>query len=153
MPTYVAIDIGTSSTKLSAYDEAGAQLAACSAKYGVEFPHSGWAEQDSREWWLAVRRLGPELMSRLKGRRISAIGISGQTPLCVPIDRSGHPLRKAILWLDRRAAPQAQRLAEQLTGERVREITGNRFEGLLRWTQVAVVPRRQNLSCSPGPGR
>jgi len=46
MKTYLSIDIGTSSTKLSLYDESGSLLVSRSSSYAVEYPYPDWAEQD-----------------------------------------------------------------------------------------------------------
>jgi len=127
MPLFLAIDVGTSATKLSLYDAAGRQIAARHASYPVEVPRPGWAEQDPREWWRAVCRLGPEL-AEAAGGELAAICVSGQTPLCVPVDAQGEPLRKAILWLDRRALAQVDWLAEHLGEAHCRAVSGNRLD-------------------------
>jgi sugar (pentulose or hexulose) kinase len=134
MQTYLVIDVGTSSTKLSLYDGEGRLLAAREAAYLVEVPRAGWAEQDPQAWWQAVCRLGPQVLS---GAQVpSAIVVSGQTPLCAPVDANGVPLRKAILWLDRRATPQAAWLADHLGAQRCQQAGANRLDsyfGGLKW--------------------
>src|SRR5512142_2841635 len=128
MNTYLSIDIGTSATKLSLFDEQGRLIAARSAAYAVEYPRPEWAEQDPAVWWSAVCRLGPE-MARLAGAdRPRGISISGQTPVCVPVDAAGRPLRPAILWLDRRSTDQVTWLQEKIGEERCRRVSANRLD-------------------------
>jgi xylulokinase len=67
---------------------------------------------------------------------VRAVCVSGQAPLCVPVDRSGDPLRPAILWLDRRAQPQADWLRERLGLEAAARISGNTLDpyfGGVKW--------------------
>jgi sugar (pentulose or hexulose) kinase len=134
MHTYLVVDVGTSSTKLSLFDQDGNVLAAREASYTVDVPRAGWAEQDPRAWWQAVCQLGPQVLAGQPA--VSAIAVSGQTPLCAPVDAQGEPLRKAILWLDRRATPQAAWLAEHVGEERCLQVSANRLDsyfGGLKW--------------------
>ncbi len=136
MKTFLSIDIGTSSTKLSLYDASGQLLTTGSAAYSVEFPRPGWAEQDPQEWWRAVCRLGPEIMADMGNKELAAICVSGQAPLCTPLGMDGTPLRKAILWLDRRATPQVDWLAQNLGEERALQVSANRLDsyfGGVKW--------------------
>ena len=128
MNAFLAIDIGTSSAKLSAFAQDGALLISRSSGYAVDAPRAGWAEQDPEAWWDAVCVLAPQIMAGLAGHTLTAIAVSGQTPLCVPVDAEGRPLRKAILWLDRRATAQVDWMATRLGDERCREVGLNRID-------------------------
>ena len=136
MNAYLSIDVGTSSTKVSAYDARGSLLLSRSAGYSVDVPRAGWAEQDPEDWWLAVCRIAPEVMAGITRHHVAAISVSGQAPLCVPVDSDGHALRKAILWLDRRATPQVDWLTEHIGEERCLEVGANRLDsyfGGIKW--------------------
>lgn len=136
MKLFLSIDIGTSSTKLSLFDSDGRLVATRSASYAVDYPQAEWAEQDPEVWWQAVTRLGPEIMQAAQGHTLAGISVSGQTPLCVPVDADGVALRKAILWLDRRATAQADWLREHIGEERCRAVSVNRLEsyfGGVKW--------------------
>jgi len=126
--TYLSIDVGTSGAKISLYDQAGQLLAAQSATYPVDYPRPEWAEQDPTLWWQAVCQLAPQVVQAAGSRELASIAVSGQTPLCAPVDRAGQPLRPAILWLDRRATPQVNWLRQRLGEERCREISANRLD-------------------------
>ena len=128
MKTYLSIDIGTSSTKLSLFDGSGRLLGTVTAAYPVEYPRPEWAEQDPEVWWDAIRRLGPQIMQHPGTADLAGISLSGQTPLCVPVDEQGLPLRKAILWLDRRATAQVDALRRDPGEERCRAISRNRLD-------------------------
>ncbi len=133
---YLSIDVGTSSAKLSLYARDGRLLAARAAAYPVAYPRPDWAEQDPELWWQAVCQLGPRVLQAAGPVRLAGISVSGQTPLCAPVDSDGLPLRKAILWLDRRAAPQVDWLRARLGEERCRSVSANRLDsyfGGLKW--------------------
>lgn len=136
MKSYLSIDVGTSSTKLALFDDRGRLLVSYSAPYAVEYPRPEWAEQDPELWWQAVCALGPQVMQHPQAAHIAGIALSGQTPLCAPVDEAGRPLRKAILWLDRRATPQVDWLREHIGEERCRAVSRNRVDsyfGGLKW--------------------
>lgn len=128
MKTYLSIDVGTSSTKLSLFDEQGRLLTAHAAGYPVNYPQPEWAEQDPDVWWKAVCQLGPEIMKHPGARHLEGISVSGQTPLGVPVDEQGRPLRNAILWLDRRAVSQVDWLRAEIGEDRCREVSANRLD-------------------------
>jgi xylulokinase len=133
---YLSIDVGTSSTKLSLFADNGLLLASRASSYPVEYPRAEWAEQDPHLWWQAVRALAPELMQAAQPHKLAAICVSGQTPLCTPVDAEGEPLRKAVLWLDRRATPQVDWLQHHLGEERCHSASANRLDsyfGGVKW--------------------
>jgi sugar (pentulose or hexulose) kinase len=134
--TYLALDIGTSSTKASLYQEDGVLLGTCSSSYEVSYPRPGWAEQNPLDWWEAVQAVCQKVLESSSQPLVRAVCVSGQAPSCVPIDRGGRPLREGILWLDRRAAPQADWLQEHLGIEQAEKISGNTLDsyyGGVKW--------------------
>jgi len=133
---YLSVDIGSASTKAALYNPDGMLCASHSVEYDVHYPRPGWAEQDPKSWWDATRQCCQRIVGELAGQQIEAISVSGQTPGCVPIDRKGNPLRQAILWMDRRAVPQAERLRSRLGIETAIQISGNTLDsyfGGLKW--------------------
>lgn len=136
MAGYLSIDIGSTSTKVVFYRPDGALAGACSADYPIQYPRSGWAEQNPDDWWKAICQCCKKIMAETNGEEIYTISVSGQAPSCVPIDRQGKLLRPAILWLDRRAVPQVERLRRQIGMETAERISGNTLDGYfggLKW--------------------
>src|SRR5690606_16241485 len=71
-------------------------------------------------------------------KRIAGIGASGQGAAAVLLGPNGRPLRPAVLWLDSRSSPQAERLSER--ADRFVAVSGKRpaaynVEPKLVWIQ------------------
>jgi xylulokinase len=135
MGCYLAIDIGTQATKAVLYSPDGVLRAGQSASYPITYPQSGWAEQDPLDWWEATRTCCHLILEGLD-EPIVAVSLSGQAPSCLPIDPQGRPLRSAILWLDRRSAPQVALLHDVIGAQLAIEVSGNRLDsyyGGLKW--------------------
>lgn len=111
MAFFLAIDLGTSSLKAALYDDSGHLHASSNESYPLSYPHSGWVEQSPEDWWHACCLACTRILAENKVV-INAVCVSGQAPACVPVDRQGKPLRPAIIWMDRRAAPQADRFKQ-----------------------------------------
>ncbi|MGB4238504.1 MAG: FGGY family carbohydrate kinase, partial [Candidatus Hydrothermia bacterium] len=52
---FIGIDCGTQSLRTGIFDENGKPLAFATKDYPVYYPSSGWAEQDARDWWNALK--------------------------------------------------------------------------------------------------
>lgn len=125
------IDVGTTGAKAALYDPEGNLVSEGYAEYPVSYPHAGWAEQEPEEWWRAVTRATAAMMAgapREAGRRggVAAVAVSAQAPTLLPLDSRGHPVRPAMIWMDRRAEAEAVELRERFGERELFELTGNR---------------------------
>src|SRR5690554_1549873 len=123
----LGIDSGTSGCKLTFFDFAGRVVAATAGNYYTDHPKVGHAEQDASVWWKVICQ---GLHNLIEGQKvdpgeIAAIGTDGISWVCLPVDRNGVPLRKAMIWLDRRAEKQAVWLRETLGEKEVIQLSGN----------------------------
>ena len=135
MNVYLAIDIGTSSTKAALYSQEGRLLASRSQEYPLLHPKANWSEQNPGDWWQAVQLTCQQVTAENPQLAIRAVCVSGQAPSCAPVDRAGQPVRPAILWLDRRATRQVEWLRERL-GPSAEKTSGNTLDsyfGGLKW--------------------
>lgn len=109
----MGVDFGTESVRVVIFDADGAPIARAAEPYPTDHPQPGWAEQKTEDWWrsfvLATRRAIQE--SGVDPARIAAIGADCTSCTVVFMDEQFHPLRPAIIWMDVRAAEQAQRIA------------------------------------------
>jgi len=133
MDHFFGIDVGTSSAKGVAINQAGRVVASATHPYPISHPHPGWSEQNPEDWWAATLRVIADLRTHLGVERggaggtnnIRAVGLSGQMHGSVFLDQAtinargqhGTPLRPAILWNDQRTASQCAEI-EQLAGGR-----------------------------------
>ncbi len=119
-PSFLGLDVGSSSIKASLLDGAtGSSIASASSpktEMDIQAPQPGWAEQHPDTWWghvrIAIQELkgkAPEALARLQ-----AIGISYQMHGLVLLDRKGKVLRNAIIWCDSRAVPYGERAFREL---------------------------------------
>jgi xylulokinase len=58
--------------------------------------------------------------------RVAGLAVSAQAPTLLALDRSGKPLRPAMIWMDRRAENEVKTMERQLSAERIFQICGNR---------------------------
>ena len=125
----LAHDLGTTGNKATLVDQEGTRVASTFCAYDTFYPNIGWAEQDPEDWWKAFRISTAKLIqeNQVDAARIAAVSFSGQMMGCLPVDRDGNPLRRAIIWADHRAIEEASLLSERLGEERVYEITGHRI--------------------------
>jgi len=108
----LAVDIGTSGCKLALVDPYGRVTAKTAVRYEVIRPNSICAEQNPHTWWEAFKEGLSTLIASKDSDEIVAVGISGQSPVILPVDSRGDVLHNALLWMDRRAVSQAKKLAE-----------------------------------------
>jgi xylulokinase len=124
----LAHDLGTTGNKANLFDERGRPVASAFAGYGTAYACPGWAEQDADDWWRAVRDSTRELLASSSARAgdIAVVSFSGQMMAALPMDKSGVPLRSAIIWADQRATAEAECLARCCGAEQVYRRTGHR---------------------------
>lgn len=111
-PCILTVDIGTSSAKTVLWSLEGVALAQANEAYPLQRPHPVWAEIDADLWWRAtcntVRQVIAE--SGIDSAAIIGVGVDAVGWTLVPVDAAGDPLRPAIIWLDRRAGLETERL-------------------------------------------
>jgi len=136
----LSIDIGTTSMKAVLFDEVLSIHSRVKIDYQTDYPTPGWAEQDANQWWDALKSaIGSILGSHgaPAASELEIVAVDAMTPTVVPVDRNGNPLRKALIWMDRRAEAEC-RMIESSLGKKLYEISGNQndpsnFSPKLRW--------------------
>ena len=106
-PTLLAVDCGTQSLRALIFSQTGELLARVQEEYEPYVsPNPGWAEQEPEIYKQAmircIQRLkteAPEAFGSLAG-----MGITSQRDTLINVDKTGTPLRPAIVWLDQRRA-------------------------------------------------
>ncbi len=110
----MGIDYGTESVRVGIFTLDGRPLIFTSAAYPLRHARPGWAEQRADEWWdalaLAVRRAMSE--SGVAPESIIGMGTDATSCTVMAFDENHDPLRPCLLWMDVRAADQANRIAQ-----------------------------------------
>ncbi len=114
------MDIGTQSLKAALVDEkfTVAGLGAEPLAYS-SVPGDG-VEQEARDWVVSLRpAIAKALdMAGCTPDDVRGIGIGGQLDGCVPVDRNGDPLHRALVWMDRRAGAITKEVCPNVIAER-----------------------------------
>jgi xylulokinase len=127
-PYVIGCDVGSQGTNAALYAADGTLVASAYAAYDVAFPHPGWAEQDPRLWIEALHATIGRLLSDVPEGPSAVRGLSFGSQLdgMVVCDAKGRPLRPAMIWMDRRAEPQAAALASRMSpAEFYRQVGAN----------------------------
>lgn len=103
----LAIDQGTTGTKVIVFDYEGAIRGQAYSEFTQHYPRAGWVEHDASEIWRVSLRLVAEALATtcIGAQDLKAIGITNQRETIVVWDRrTGVPVGNAIVWQDRRTA-------------------------------------------------
>ncbi|MEM2026003.1 MAG: xylulokinase [Desulfurococcaceae archaeon] len=141
----LGIDAGTTCLKAVLCDENGRIAAVGRAEYGLFTPAVNVAEIDAEEYWRACRKAisGALSMSGVNPRDVKALAISSQGETIIPIDKSGKPLRNAIVWLDNRSEEEAKIIRDRFTVEEVFRVTGQP-EVIPTWPATKILWLKRN---------
>lgn len=121
----IAIDQGTTNTKVLLLDHAGRVLARASRELSLWFPQPGWVEQDAAALWASVAEALQECLRQAGGRRPAAVGVTNQRESVVVWDRrSGRPAAPCVVWQCRRSADFCEALKSRGLDGLLRERTG-----------------------------
>ena len=148
MPCVVAVDQGTTGTTVLVFDRGGRIVGRAYSEFRQHYPKPGWVEHDAEEIWRVTLRVLRQACrrARVRAKDIVALGITNQRETVVLWDRrTGRPVHRAIVWQDRRTAPECERLKADGHEQIIREHTGlvidPYFSGTkLRWL-LQHVPR------------
>ena len=139
----LGIDIGSSSVKVSLLDIGTGACVASSTnpaqEMRIDAPQSGWAEQDPEMWWHYATEGIRKIAAEHPMNDVRAIGITYQMHGLVCVDKSGRPLRKAIIWCDSRTveigAEALERIGRDLCLEHALNSPGNFTASKLAWVK------------------
>jgi glycerol kinase len=140
MPTLLALDQGTTSSRSVLFDAAGAQLGAAFRELPQHFPQPGWVEHDPLEIWETQAATLREVLA-LTGtapREVAALGITNQRETTLIWDRrTGVPIHNAIVWQDRRTAGACAALKARGLEETFARKTGLVLDPYFSGTKIA----------------
>jgi glycerol kinase len=103
----LALDQGTTSTRAVVYDGSGRSCGSAGRELTQFYPSPGWVEHEPEEIWQSVAEVVPKALAAagIEGRQLTALGITNQRETVVLWERAtGKPIRRAIVWQDRRTS-------------------------------------------------
>jgi len=135
----LAIDQGTTNTKVSLVDKIGAIVKEAVRPVGIAYPQPGWVEQDPQELWESTQLAATETIQEVREEDIAAVAVTNQRETVVIWERkSGKPVGPAVVWQCRRSAPLCAELRSRSLEKTVYEKTGLTIDpmfsaGKARW--------------------
>lgn len=136
---FLAIDQGTTNTKVLLVAEDLRVLARSSSAVPLDLPSPGWFEQDAEVIWAGVLDAVEQCMGAVPDVVLSGVTISAQRESVVAWRRSdGRAMTPVIGWQDGRTAEYCARLAADGADAEVRARTGLRLDPMfsapkMRW--------------------
>jgi len=133
----IAIDLGSSGTKIGLVNLVGKVVASAVGRYETIFLPDGGAEQDPMEWWEVIDKGVKKVIleSGAHPDEIVAIGVTSQWSVTVPVDEHSEPLMHAISWMDTRGGKYN---GEIISG--FPSIMGYSIRKLTKWISIVGYP-------------
>ncbi len=133
----LAIDQGTTNTKVILVDPAGAVIARASRPLAISYPQPAWVEQDALALWQSVQDALDECLRT--PTELAAVAITNQRETVILWERAtGKPLGPAVVWQCQRGASFCKSLDLARFDPLVRQRTGLAIDPMfsaskLRW--------------------
>lgn len=144
----VAIDLGTSATKLLVVNREGSIIARHRVTHATSHPVPDAAEQDPDEWWSNLSSATCQILAALSSSTsVQAVGVTGQMHGLVVHDDAGAT-KPAITWQDRRSAHTVPDLVKPLSREHAESIAPGYQAASWHWltrTSADVVAMTQRI--------
>ena len=115
---FMGIDAGTGSVRVAIFSLHGKNMAYDVQNYETIYPKNGWAEQDDKGWWKALKLAVPNAIKKSGVAPDDIIGVScdGTSSTTIFLDENGNSVRTPILWMDVRASDEAAAIPELAKG-------------------------------------
>lgn len=120
----LAVDIGTTATKIVAFAVGGAEVAHREHGYPLLGPLPGHAEQDPEQMMRALRRGLAEVVADVGADRVAGIALSSAMHTLMALDGDHRPLTPLTSWADTRSEVQADRIRASASGLGLHRRTG-----------------------------
>ena len=123
----LSVDIGTTAMKMGVFEERENDLICLrqlSLEYTINTYNDGLFSDIEPQKWQQAFESGCKSMADLMGA-VEVISLSGTTPGLTAMDENGECLNPAILMLDQRSRPQAQRIIDTIGMEKLLNVTAN----------------------------
>lgn len=130
MKYIIAIDQGTTSSRVIIYDQNLVVVGTGQEEFHQYFPQASWVEHDLGEIWTSVKHSLEKAIQEASKvgfgvDKVAAIGITNQRETFGLWDRkSSEPCGKAIVWQCRRSSAICENLKKKKLAKKLSQITG-----------------------------
>ncbi|MDO4549280.1 MAG: FGGY family carbohydrate kinase, partial [Clostridia bacterium] len=123
----IAADIGTTNVKCVVADLNLKVLSMSASEYPTRNTGYNCFEHDPLDWYKHFKIAMTDAVARsgMTTRDVKCVAMSAQAPTFLPVDGEGNPLHNALIWMDRRADRQCERMRELVGNDMVYSLTGN----------------------------
>jgi len=135
--TFLGIDIGTSGVTSALVALDATVIALATREHPTTYLQPGHVEQDPADWWAGVVSTVRELGETAGFESLAGIAVSSQAPTLIALDSGGRVIRPALIWMDRRATLQAEKLEAAHSGDGYIAARGNRADALYLASKIA----------------
>jgi sugar (pentulose or hexulose) kinase len=111
----IAVDTGTTSMRAILFSPEGRILHTSQIQNPPSYLPGGLVEQEPASWKRALPAVLAETAAaaQTKGFRVSALSLSSNRSVVIPVDETGQPLHPAIMWQDLRTEELCRMLADR----------------------------------------
>ena len=140
------IDAGTTGLRTMIFNGKGGEVGRDYQEYQSFFPKPAWVEQNAGDWWQAVMFTAKKVLKKtsIKASDIVGISVTNQRETIVPVDEAGTPLRRALVWQDRRTIPECERIRKILGNDKIYSITGLTIDPYFSASKILFVKEHQS---------
>ena len=127
MKYVLALDQGTTSSRVALVDENGEIVMVLMREFPQIYPKEGWVEHDPTEIWSSQYGVMMEAFAKsgISPKDVVAIGITNQRETTIVWDKNtGKPIYNAIVWQCRRTAEDILALRAQGIAPMIQKKTG-----------------------------
>lgn len=139
MKYLLGVDVGTSALKAVLFTQDGETVCSVTKDYTLQI-QDDTVEFPAESYWQLCKEAVDEIRAHYP---VDAMAIDTQCETLIVTDEQGAPLCPAIVWLDNRAAAQAEELAAHFGVQTVYEHTGQP-EVTATWPACKLLWLRQN---------
>jgi erythritol kinase len=128
---HLGIDIGTSMTKVAAFDDDGTVVAHVGRPTRLDHLPGGRVEQDTEDVVRSLAEVVAQLRTQIGDVGVDTLAVTGQGDGVWLVDQGGRSVRPAVSWMDGRAVQQLARWEADGVVDAVYRLNGCRlFLGL-----------------------
>lgn len=121
----LSLDLGTSAIKAGLFSTSGELVSQASREQPLLFPETDHVEQSPTTTWRLMVEATREVLATVSAGDVVAIVTTTHRGSVVPIRGNGEAMTDLIVWMDRRALRQVDRLNEVVGSAEYYDISGH----------------------------